>query len=341
MYIAVDAMGGDYAPRTVVEGAVLAARGYNLSIYLVGQVQAIEAELKKHNLQGLTLEIVPATEVVEMDDQPTSVLRSKKRDSSLRRAAQLVKEGRAAAMVSAGNTGAAMACAKVVFGAIAGVERPAIAVLLPSLKGLSLLLDAGANTDCKPFHLLQFAIMGSIYAKEILGVKEPNVGLLNIGEEKGKGDELARQAYELLEKADIKFVGNVEGKHIYDGEADVIVCDGFVGNITLKVSEAVANTIIHLFSEQIKLNWRNKLAYALLRPSLRKIKLRIDYSEYGGAPLLGVNEPCIICHGSSDAKAIKNAIRVAGEVVEHKVNTQIAESIVHRSRMSQMIDKFA
>jgi glycerol-3-phosphate acyltransferase PlsX len=246
MKIAVDAMGGDNAPEVVVEGAIMAAREFNVEICLVGIEQAVRQELKKHSTNGLKLEVVPAAEVVGMDEAPLSVIR-RKRNSSLFKAAQLIKSDDAQAMISAGNTGAAMACAKLTLGSLKGVERPAIATLLPSLKGHSILLDVGANVDCKPFHLLQFAIMGQIYAQDVMGIAEPKVGLLNIGHEPGKGNELTKQAFELLSQLPINFIGNVEGKQIFNGEADVIVCDGFVGNVGLKISEAVSDTLIILF----------------------------------------------------------------------------------------------
>jgi glycerol-3-phosphate acyltransferase PlsX len=335
MKIAIDAMGGDNAPEVVVEGAVLAAREYNVEIFLVGIEQAIRQELNKYEINGLKLDIVSAADVVGMDEPPLVALRQKK-DSSLSRAAQLVKRGEAQAMLSAGNTGAAMACAKFTLKSIKGVERPAIATLLPSLKGCSLLLDVGANVDCKPFHLLQFAIMGQVYAHDVMGIAEPKVGLLNIGHEPGKGNELTKQAFELLDQAPINFIGNVEGKHIYNGETDVIVCDGFIGNVGLKISEAVADTITVLFKRQVKKSLRNKLGALLLKNALLEMKQRIDYSEYGGAPLLGLNGVCIICHGKSSAKAIKNAIRVAAESVEHNVNEHIAAKIIQRSKVAQL-----
>jgi glycerol-3-phosphate acyltransferase PlsX len=335
MKIAVDAMGGDNAPQVVVEGAILAVKEHDVGLYLVGVESAIRQQLTKYDIKGLELEIVPAADVVGMDESPLAGLR-RKRDTSLLRAARLVKSGEAQAMVSAGNTGAAMACAKLTLGSLKGVERPAIATLLPSLKGYSLLLDVGANVDCKPHHLLQFAVMGHIYAQEIMGIAEPRVGLLNIGEERGKGNELTKQSFELLEHAPLNFVGNVEGKQIYNGEADVIVCDGFIGNIGLKVSEAVADTITVLFKRELEKSLVNKLGACLLRGSLRELKRRIDYSEYGGAPLLGINGVCVICHGGSSAKAIKNAIRVASEFVSHRVNERIESHIIQRNKVAQL-----
>lgn len=335
MKIAVDAMGGDYAPGAVVEGSVWAAREYNLEVCLVGIEQIVKQELAKHDITGLKLQVIPAADVVGMDEAPMAVLR-RKRDSSLFKAALAVKNGEAQAMISAGNTGAAMACAKLTLGSLAGVERPAIAALLPSIKGLTLILDVGANVDCKPFHLLQFAIMGKMYAQDVMGIADPKIGLLNIGQEPGKGNELTKQTYELLKEVPLNFFGNVEGKHIYNGDADVIVCDGFAGNVALKISEALADTLSVLFKREAEKSFLNRLGGRLLQSSLVGLRQRIDFSEYGGAPLLGMNGVCIICHGKSRAKAIKNAIRVASEFVKHNVNEHIEANIIQRSKAAKL-----
>jgi len=319
-------MGGDHAPRVVVEGAVLAAREYGYPLVLVGREEALKQELSKYGVAGLPVEILPAVEVVGMDEQPSAVLRQK-RGSSLIKAVELVKKGEAQAVISAGNTGAMMAAATLIIGRIPGVERPGIAALLPSLKGYSLMLDAGANVHCKPNHLLQFAVMGYCYAQKVLKIERPNVGLLNIGEERTKGNKLTKQTLELLEGANINFIGNVEGSEVYNGKTDVVVCDGFTGNISLKISEAVAETIMIFLRREFERNWKTKLGYLLLKPSLRRIKQRIDYSEYGGAPLLGVAGACIICHGSSSAKAIKNAIRVAAEYAGSGIYQHIEKNL--------------
>lgn len=329
MRIAVDAMGGDYAPGVIVEGAILAANEQRCEVVLVGDRSAIEQSISDKDLSLKHVEIHHAPGVIGMDESPSMALRRKK-DSSLRIATELVKKNEADAVVSAGNTGACMAISKFVLRPIKGVERPAIAALLPSLNGVSLLLDAGANVDCKPFHLKQFAIMGSIYAQDVLRIKNPKVGLLNIGTEKDKGNELTKESYSILEKTDINFIGNVEGKDAYNGNADVLVCDGFIGNIGLKFSEAVAETVTAFFSAEIKKRFLSKLGFLLLRPSLRAIRKKIDYSEYGGAPLLGVNGISIICHGSSSAKAIRNAVRVAKECVEKNVVQHISDSITQK-----------
>jgi glycerol-3-phosphate acyltransferase PlsX len=329
MRIAVDAMGGDYAPGVIVEGAVLAANEHRVTVVLVGDKSAIEKSISDKNLSTQFVDICHAPSVIGMDESPSFALRRKK-DSSLRIATDLVKKKEANAVVSAGNTGASMAIAKVVLRPIKGVERPAISAVLPSLKGSSLLLDAGANVDCKPIHLKQFAIMGSIYAQDIMGIADPKIGLLNIGAERDKGNELTRESYELLEKSDINFIGNVEGKDAYNGNADVLVCDGFIGNIGLKFSEAVAETVTAFFREEVEKHLLSKLGVLLLQPSLRAIRKKIDYSEYGGAPLLGVNGVFIICHGSSSEKAIKNAVRRAEEYVDNKVVQHIGDRFTQK-----------
>lgn len=330
MRIAVDAMGGDYAPGVIVEGAFLAASEYRCGVVLVGDKSAIESVISEKNLSSQHVEICHASSVIGMDESPSSALRHKK-DSSLRIAVDLVKRKEADAVVSAGNTGASMAVSKVVLRPIKGVGRPAIVTVLPSLKSPSLLLDVGANVDCKPVHLKEFALMGSIYAQDILGIKDPRVGLLNIGEEKDKGNELTKESYSLLEKTDINFIGNVEAKDVYNGNADVFVCDGFIGNVSLKFSEAVAETIAVFLKNEIKKSFLNKLGYLLLRSSFKAIHKKVDYSEYGGAPLLGINGICIISHGNSSAKAIKNAVRVAKECVENNVIQHINNSFSQKS----------
>jgi len=327
MKIAVDAMGGDYAPEEIVKGALQAASEFNLEIVLVGDQEKIEKELAKHNYQNLSISIAPASQVIEMGEHPATTLR-RKPDSSIMVATDLVKKGEAQAVVSAGNTGAAMAAAKLRLRSISGLERPAIATVLPSEKERCLLLDAGANVDCKPKHLLHFALMGSIYVEKIWGIKQPKVGLLNIGEEETKGNELSLATYELLKQSNLNFVGNIEGRDITKGQVDVIVCDGFVGNVVLKFGEGLSGSIFHLIKEEIKNSFIAKLGVIFLNSVFAVLKKKMDYSEYGGAPLLGVNGVSIISHGSSKKKAIKNAIRVAKEVVETKVVDNISQGIV-------------
>lgn len=331
MKIAVDAMGGDFAPSVVIEGAIQAAKEHNLSIILTGDQDIIRRELAHHHTRGLSIDIAHASETITMDDSPLAALRNKP-DSSIRIAVDLVKENKAQAIVSAGNTGAVMAASKLILGSIKGVERPAIATVLPSQHGQSLLLDVGANVDCKPVHLYQFAIMGNIYSREVMGIKNPRVGLLNIGEEKSKGNDLTKATFPLLEKANLNFIGNVEGRDIYNGKADVIVTDGFIGNVGLKISEGVADIITKLMKQEISRKPLSKAAAVLfLKPAWKRLKKMIDYSEYGGAPLLGLSGTCIICHGSSNAKAIKNGIRIAHESWQHNVNKYIAEDIITNS----------
>jgi glycerol-3-phosphate acyltransferase PlsX len=327
MKIAVDAMGGDNAPHAVVAGAVHAAKEYGVGITLVGIEQTVRTELKKYPYaKSLPIEIRNATEVVDMLDSPSTVFRRKK-DSSIRVANELVKSGEAVAVISAGHTGAAMATSLFVLGPIEGVERPAIAVFMPTIKGTSIVLDVGANVDCKPSHILQFAIMGEVYAKYLLKNPNPRVGLLSIGEEATKGNELTKEAFKLLTETSLNFIGNVEGRDVMSGKADVVVCDGFIGNVVLKVSEAVAESIGLMLRENIGDNLVRKLGYFMMRPAFRALKRRVDYAEYGGAPLIGIDGISIISHGRSSDRAIKNAIRVASELAKSEVNKHIQEDI--------------
>jgi phosphate acyltransferase len=327
MKIAVDAMGGDNAPHAVVAGAVQAAKEFGVGIILVGIEQVIQEELgKHHNAQALPLEIRNATEVVDMLDSPATVFRRKK-DSSIRVANELVKSGEAVAVISAGHTGAAMATSLFVLGKLEGIERPAIATIMPTMKGTCIILDVGANVDCKPNHLLQFAIMGEVYSKYLLKNLNPRVGLLSIGEEATKGNELTKEAFKLLTETSLNFIGNVEGRDVMSGNADVVVCDGFIGNVVLKISEAVAETIGFMIRENIGDNLIRKLGYFMMRPAFRSLKRRIDYAEYGGAPLIGINGISIISHGRSSDRAIKNAIRVAAELAKSEVNKHLHEDI--------------
>jgi glycerol-3-phosphate acyltransferase PlsX len=326
MKIAVDAMGGDNAPHAIVAGAVQAAREFGVGIILVGIEQSIQAELSKHNIKNLPLEIRNATEVVDMLDSPATVFRRKK-DSSIRVANELVKSGEAVAVISAGHTGAAMTTSLFVLGKLGGIERPAIATFMPNVKGTSIVLDVGANVDCKPVHLLQFAVMGEVYAKYLLKIPSPRVGLLSIGEEATKGNELTKEAFKLLTETSLNFIGNVEGRDVMSGRADVVVCDGFIGNVVLKVSEAVAETIGLMIRENIGDSMIRKMGYFMMRPAFRALKRRIDYAEYGGAPLIGIDGISIISHGRSSDRAVKNAIRVAAELAKSEVNKHIHEDI--------------
>lgn len=322
MRIAVDAMGGDYAPEEIVKGALKAAETYpDITVILVGQKEKIVACLPDTGISE-QVEFYEASEVVGMDEHPASSIK-KKKDSSIVVATRLVKDGEADALVSAGNTGAQMAAALLGLGRIKGISRPAIGTVLPTLKAGKLLLDVGANPDAKAENLLQYGLMGSIYAEIILGIKNPKVALLNIGSEEGKGNELVQEAYELFKKSNLNFIGNVEGRDIPYGNADVIVCDAFVGNIVLKTIEGMASSLFQLIKEKITANTIRKMGALLIKPGLKEIARSLDYSEYGGAPLLGVDGTSIICHGSSNEKAIFNAIRVAKECIEGEIIAKI------------------
>ena len=319
-------MGGDHGPAVVVEGAVAAAREFGASVILVGDKAAIEREVVRLDAHALAVEIRHASQVVGMAESPSHALR-RKRDSSLRIAAELVKEGRAAAFISAGNTGAAMAISMFVIGVLPGVDRPAIAAVLPNLKKFTILIDAGANVDPKPWHLLQFAVMGHVYARDILGLDSPRVGLLSVGEEEGKGNELTKEAYELLKESSLNFVGNVEGRDIYNGTCDVVVTDGFTGNVALKISESLAEMLGSMIREELLRDLRSKVGAKLALPAFARFRRRIDYTEMGGAPLLGIDGAAIICHGASPVKAIKNAVRVAQEWAQAGLNEHIKAAI--------------
>src|SRR6266513_5304613 len=322
--IAVDAMGSDRAPKPEVEGAIQAARRFGIPVTLVGPQEVLRAELARHPFAGsLPLSVCHASEVISMEDKAVQAVRAK-RDSTMRVGLRLVRNGDAAAFISAGNTGAAMATAKMVLGGLPGVDRPALVAIIPTAVGtVTALLDVGANVDCKPHNLEQFAMMGEIYFRSMFGTSRPRVGLLSIGEEEGKGNEVTREAYQLLKQLPINFVGNVEGRDLYNGKIDVIVADGFVGNVALKISEGVANLVRYTLKETLKATITRQVGYLLSRSAFTDFKKRLDHTEYGGAPLLGVKGVCIITHGSSNANAIKNAIRVASEFAESNVNAKI------------------
>jgi glycerol-3-phosphate acyltransferase PlsX len=323
-------MGGDNAPGETVLGAIQAAREYGIGVYLVGREEAIRAELAKHNTTGLDLPIVHTDEVIEMDEHPANAVRRKK-NASMTLALQLVRDGSALGAVSAGNSGAMMAASLFTLKRIPGVERPALGGVFPTKDAVCLVIDIGANTDCKPEYLQQFALMGSIYMQRIFHVPSPRVGLLANGEEETKGNQQVIETHQLLRKnapmLGLNFIGNVEGRDIPAGGADVVVCDGFVGNVVLKLSEGLAETLLGLLRTQMTSTMVSKLAAAILRPGLRKLFKRLDYAEYGGVPLLGVNGSAIVSHGRSNAKAIKNALRVARQTAETGVTTAIAEGL--------------
>ena len=339
MRIAIDAMGGDHAPQAIVDGAVQAARDFDIQVILVGDQDTLSKYLSGQKTVPDGVSIQHASQVVEMDEAPSSAVR-RKRDSSIAVATRLHAEGKADAVLSAGNTGAASAAAIFALRPIEGVDRPGIATVFPTQKNALVLMDAGANVDCRPRHLVEFAIMGAAYARAIHGVIPgtsgvaanaiPTVGLLSIGEEEGKGNELVKSTYKRLKEGEggfYKYFGNVEGRDIAFGTVDVVVCDGFVGNVVLKVAEGFARFFTGSLKEALLRDVRSKLGAMLLKPSLKKWKDRIDYTEYGGAVLLGVNGVCIICHGSADARSIYSAIRIARQTVQSDVTGMITQAI--------------
>lgn len=321
--IALDAMGGDFAPAEIIRGAVLASQEVSGEIFLVGNPEKINKELRKYKEKG-KLPVVAASEVIGMAESPAQAVKQK-RDASINVAVSLVKEGKADAVVSAGNTGALMAAALFTLGRIPGVERPAIATEFPLPAGKVLLLDMGANVDCKPKHLEQFALMGHLYAKHVMHIENPRVALLNIGEEKEKGNELTREAWPLLKQAPINFIGNVESEEILHGKADVIVCDGFVGNLILKFAESLAGAVFQLLKSELSKGILTKVGLAFLFPALLKLRKKVTYDEYGGAPLLGVSGVVFKAHGRSKAQAIKNAIRETAEAVRGNMVASISK----------------
>ncbi len=324
--IALDAMGGDYAPDEIVKGAVLATRQLpSVEVILVGDPEKISRELKKYKTRE-KLAVVAASEVIEMEEHPAQAARTKK-DASINVAVSLVKEGKADAVVSAGNTGALMASCLFKLGRIPGIERPAIATEFPLPTGKVLLLDMGANVDCKPKHLQQFAVMGNLYAQHTMHIDNPKIGLLNIGEEREKGNELTRESWDLLKRTPVNFIGNVESKEILQGKAHVVVCDGFVGNLILKFAESLAGAVFQLLKIELSKGILNKIGLAFLLPALLRIRKKITYDEYGGAPLLGINGTVFKAHGRARAAAIKNAIRETAEAVKGNMVSKLKENL--------------
>lgn len=327
MRVAVDAMGGDFAPAEVVKGAVIAAEANpDLSVILVGIQEQIEAELSQSSSVPSNVSVYNASEVIAMDDSPATAVR-KKRNSSLVVAGQMVKNGEADATFSAGNTGAAMAIATLEIGRIPGIDRPAIATAMPTMHGQMYLLDVGANVDCSPDNLVQFAIMGSVYSQKVNAVENPRVGLLNIGGEAGKGNELTKEVYERLKSSPINFIGNVEGRDMFEGVADVVVCDGFVGNVMLKASEGVAEFLVGMIQKELVQAGVGKEVLQAFGMAMGRLKSRIDYAEYGGAPFLGVNGVSLIGHGRSHATAIASGINAAARAAESNYVQTIRETI--------------
>jgi glycerol-3-phosphate acyltransferase PlsX len=324
--IALDAMGGDNAPRAEIEGALLAVREFDIRIVLVGVEATVRQELARQKPKAAAaarIDFVNATEIITMTDSPSQAFR-KKKDSSVHVAARLVREGKAEALVSAGNTGAVMTTARFILGTLPSVDRPALAAPFPTSKGtVTVILDVGANVDSKPEQIKQFAVMGEVYYRAIFGTKKPRVALLSIGEEEMKGNELTREASVLLKETALNFTGNVEGRDVFNGDVDVVVCDGFVGNIALKISEGVAKHIVGQLKKALQSSLSSQVGYVLARKAFQEFRKKVDYSEYGGAPLLGVRGITVIGHGSSNPNAIKNAIRVAAELCRSNVNERI------------------
>ncbi|MGH9410392.1 MAG: phosphate acyltransferase PlsX, partial [Vicinamibacterales bacterium] len=328
--IAIDVLGGDAAPSAIVDGALVAARHLQIGLLLVGPARTIETELSRHPAAGaLDLHVVDAPECIAMDESAASALRRKPR-ASVRVAAEAVRDGRAAAMFSAGHTGASVMAAVSALGMLPGVDRPALATIVPTRRAPAVLLDAGATVGCRPQHLVQFAVMGSAFARVALGRERPRVALLSVGEEESKGNELTREAHRLLKDAPVEFIGNLEGRDVYAGGADVIVCDGFTGNVTLKVSEGLVETVGALLHDELAATFGGRVGYVLSRQAFRRFQRRVDYSEFGGAPLVGLAGLCIVGHSHSSAKAVANAVMMAARGVEEDLVGRLREDLAVR-----------
>jgi phosphate acyltransferase len=338
--VAVDAMGGDHAPGPEVAGAVMAAREWHIPVVLVGQRELIEAELAGHRCAGLDITVHHASEVVGMHDSASDAVR-KKKDSSIRVAFDLVRDGQAAAVVSTGNSGATMAAGMFVLKRIPGIDRPAIATVVPNLKDQTLVLDVGGNVDCKATHLAQFALMGSVYMQQMFGKERPRIGVLSNGEEESKGNDLTREAHRILSQSPLHYLGYVEGRDIFNGTVDVVVCDGFVGNVVLKVSEGLADALGKMLKTEFSSRLLSRLGYLLAKPAFRGFRKKVDYAEYGGAPLLGIQGTGMICHGKSSDRAVMNAIRLAHDFEARQVNDQLIKRLAEisdRLRANQLAD---
>jgi len=338
MKIAVDAMGGDFAPQNVVEGAYLVAKKHGVKVVLVGDEDQVSKELSKYPTSKLPIYIHHAPYVVAMHDSPSTVIRRMK-ETSIKVALDLAKEGQVSGVVSAGNSGAAMGLAMVILRKLEDVERPAIATIHPATIGNTVLIDSGGNVDCKPIHLVQFAMMGDAYAKYILEKEAPRIGVLSNGEEEGKGNELTREVHDILSETDLNYIGYVEGRDLNNGEVDVIVCDGFVGNVALKISEGLWEAIHAILKQEAEDNIRAKVAYFLMGRAIRRLEKRLDYSEVGGAPLLGINGNCVICHGSSNAKAMMNAILLASNLAKNRLNEHLIQELKEKQDMLRLGQK--
>jgi glycerol-3-phosphate acyltransferase PlsX len=329
--IALDAMGGELGPDEMVAGAIQAVEEADLNVSLIGDENILNRVLQKQSFTSPRLHVVHASQTVSMDESPFDAIR-KKKDSSIVRAFACVKNGEADAVVSAGNSGATMASAIKSLGRLENIARPGIASIFPTLKKPLVMMDVGANVDCRPQHLFQFGVMGAAFSDNLFQIKRPSIGLLSIGEEGGKGNVLVKSAHELFRKSSLNFIGNVEGRDIFQGDVDVIVCDGFVGNVCLKVSEGLAEAIISMLRSEMSKSFMAKMGYLLAKKAFGNFGKRVDYAEYGGAPLLGVNGTGIVCHGRSNAKAIKNAIKVAAEMIRSKVNDHILQLLSESAR---------
>jgi glycerol-3-phosphate acyltransferase PlsX len=332
IWIAVDAMGGDYGPRHIVDGALAAVRHFDLGVLLVGRLGALEPEIERHpDVDPTRLKLLEADDVVEMEEPPAAALRHKPR-ASIKVAAEAVARGEASGLFSAGHTGATVMATHAAFGTLPGVDRPALAATIPTERQPAILLDVGASAECRPQHLLQFAVMGTVYARVAFDIPAPRVGLLSTGEEASKGNELTREAHRLLKESPLAFVGNIEARDVYTGDADVIVCDGFTGNVALKISEGLVEVVEHLLSDELSRTIPIRVGSLLTRRALRRFRRRVDYSEYGGAPLLGVTGVTVVGHGRSSARAVRNAVamayRFAANNFIERVEREIAASAV-------------
>jgi len=336
MRIAVDAMGGDFGPRTTVPGALRAAEDFGVDVLLVGLESAIRREIDRTGLKTSRVSVIDAPEAIGMGESLLAF--RKKKASSIRVGAQLVRDGRADAFVSMGNTGAVVYLSRDVLGALKGVDRPALALLVPGVEKQTLLLDVGANANCQPHNLVQFALMGKIFMEAVVGLKDPRIGLMSIGEEKGKGNDLVREAFDRLQAAPVRFIGNVEGKDLFSGAADVVVSDGFTGNVALKVSEGVVQSVLSMARHEITKNIFAKLGYLLMKRHLKKIYRKVDYSEYGGALLLGLDGVCIIGHGRSNPAAVRSAVLRAREFVANRVQEKIQAEILRYEHALKGVD---
>lgn len=333
--IAVDAMGGDFGPSVVVPGAIEAARLYDLHVQLVGDTPKLEAELEKLDLTNVHFDIVHADDVVHMNEKPSDILRRKK-NASIQVACRQVKDGAADAVVSAGHSGATVACGMFIMGRLPGVERPALATLLPTEKNPVVVLDVGANVDCRPYHLFQFGLMGDAFARDLLGYASPRVSILSIGEEEGKGNSQVKEAYDLLKMAqNLNFAGNAEGRDLFIGNIDVVVCDGFVGNVVVKMSEGLATSLVRMLKKVFTSGILPAIGGMLAKNAFKSFARTIDYAEYGGAPLLGLQGLAIVCHGRSSAKAMTNAIKMSGTFVRKGTNSRLGETILANEELTR------